>query len=50
MKSLAYLVDDSFTNGNIPDKFKLGRIAITFQQDSRFDKGNYKGQFLFFRI
>ena len=35
---LAFLVDDSFTSGNFPDKLKLARITSVFKKGSRFDR------------
>ena len=35
---LAFLVDDSFTSGNFPDKLKLARITSIFKKGSRFDR------------
>ena len=37
-KPLAFLVNDSFTSGNFPDKLKLARITPIFKKGSRFDK------------
>ena len=39
---LAFLVNDSFTSGNFPDKLKLARITSIFKKGSRFDKDNYR--------
>ena len=39
---LAFLVNDSFTSGNFPEKLKLARITPVFKKGSRFDKGNYR--------
>ena len=38
---LAFLVNDSFASGNLPEKLKLGRVTPVFKKDSRFDKDNY---------
>ena len=43
LKPLAFLVNDSFTTCNFPDKLKLARITPIFNltKASRFDKDNY---------
>ena len=41
-ESLAFLVNDSFTSGNFPEKLKLARITPVFKKGSRFDKDNYR--------
>ena len=33
-----FIVNASFTSGNVPDKSKLARITAIFKTDSRFDK------------
>ena len=38
---LAFLVNDSYASGNLPEKLKLGRVTPVFKRDSRFDKDNY---------
>ena len=38
---LVFLVNDSFTSGNFPDKLKLARITPIFKKGLRFDKDNY---------
>ena len=37
-----FLVNDSFSSSNFPDKVKLARITPVFKKGSRFDKDNYR--------
>ena len=46
---LAFLVNDSFTGGNFPDKLKLARISLSLRKARDLTKTNI-GQFLFFLI
>ena len=40
---LAFLVNNSFSNGNFPDKLKLARITPIFiKKGSRLDEDNYR--------
>ena len=43
---LAFLVHDSLTSGNLPDKLKLARITPIFKKGSKFDKDNYRPIFV----
>ena len=46
---LAFLVNDSFTSGNFPDKLKLASLPLSLRKAGDLIKTSI-GQFLFFLI